>query len=112
MPRGQSARSPASRPFSSITLEGSRSRRLLADREGQEAETGLARLRTRMSPINAAEEDIRRPTGGRLDAPCVGGPVRVLWRKRTWTCLEPAWMSLKWANPPQRLRGTASTTVA
>ncbi|WP_344251840.1 transposase family protein [Humibacillus xanthopallidus] len=25
-----------------------------------------------------------------IDAPCFGRPVRVLWRKRTWTCPEPA----------------------
>jgi transposase len=25
-----------------------------------------------------------------IDAPCFGRPVRVLWRKRTWSCLEPA----------------------
>jgi len=25
-----------------------------------------------------------------IDAPCFGRPVRVLWRKRTWSCAEPA----------------------
>jgi len=24
-----------------------------------------------------------------IDAPCFGRPVRVLWRKRTWSCAEP-----------------------
>jgi len=24
-----------------------------------------------------------------IDAPCFGRPVRVMWRKRTWECLEP-----------------------
>src|SRR6188472_1474485 len=25
-----------------------------------------------------------------VDAPCFGRPVRVVWRKRTWRCREPA----------------------
>lgn len=25
-----------------------------------------------------------------VDAPCLGRPVRVAWRKRSWVCREPA----------------------
>ena len=44
-----------------------------------------------------------RRTVDLVDAPCFGRPVRVLWRKRTWWCREPACLAATFTEQDERV---------
>ena len=44
-----------------------------------------------------------RRTVDLVDAPCFGRPVRVVWRKRTWRCREPACTEMSFTEQDERI---------